>query len=65
MGHFGLEGQSLLHLGLRRFLRSAQHDGDIDHQTQQGGAILQRDRKRERDSAGEEPDRHLATPHLT
>lgn len=46
MGKFGLKSQSLFHLGLCRFLRSAQHDGNIDHQTQQGGAILQRQRQR-------------------
>lgn len=46
MREFGLKSQSLFHLGLRCFLRSAQHDGNIDHQTQQGGAILQSQRKR-------------------
>lgn len=46
MGKFGLKSQSLFHLGLCRFLRSAQHDGNVDHQTQQGGAILQSQRER-------------------
>lgn len=46
MGKFGLKRQSLFHLGLGRFLRSAQHDGNVDHQTQQGGAILQSQRNR-------------------
>ena len=43
MSQFGLEGESLFHLGQRCFLWSAQHDGYIYHQTQQGGTILERE----------------------
>lgn len=45
MSNFGLEVESLFHLGLRRLLWGAQHDGCVYHQTQQRSAILERKRQ--------------------
>lgn len=42
MSKFGLEGKSVFHLGQRCFLCSAQHDGGVHHQTQQGRTRLER-----------------------
>lgn len=55
MSHFGLEGESLFHLGQCFFLRSAQHDGYIYHQTEQGGTILQTQRGRRKEEESGEP----------
>lgn len=49
MSQFGLEGESLFHLGQRCFLWSAQHDGYINHQTQQGCPVLEREREEKMD----------------